>query len=108
MIIPNAILQIYSPQNSQETEERRRFRGLFYLLSRILNFIWGVWAITGIAWTFQSKICSNTLPVIYTMCYILAIMNLIFIGFPFIICCCSLPISISIYLCCPSFFGIKK
>jgi len=108
MIIPSTILQVYLPQ--LYTEQRRRLNGasFLYLISRLLNIVWVGWAITGIVWTFQEGSCAGSIPVVYVMCYIVSVMNSLFIGFPLLICCCTVPVTISIYLCCPSVFGIKK
>jgi hypothetical protein len=109
MIVPNGVLQLYMPRLFNDAERRRlHFAGLFYLASRIMNFLWVAWAITGIVWTFGSKTCADKIPVIYVVCYILAVMNSIFIGFPVLICCCTLPTTIAVYLCCPNVLGIRK
>jgi len=109
MSVPNGLLQLYMPHLYRSAERRRLHNaGFFYLTSRLLNFFWVAWALTGIVWTFQSKSCAESIPVVYTVCYILAVMNTIFIGFPVLVCCCTLPGTLLVYLCCPSVFGIKK
>jgi len=78
-----------------------------YIVHRLLNMFWIIWSITGIVWTFDSKGCSSSIPVLYTMCLIFSIINIVIMGLPIVVCCCSIPVTILTYCCCPSLFGIK-
>jgi len=108
MMIPNALLQVHMPSLRDQLQQRRYHMGLPYLLSRFLNVVWAIWAIVGIIWTFQAKSCAASIPVLYFTCYVLAVMNCVLLGFPLLICCCSLPATCLMYLCCPQIFGVKK
>jgi len=108
MVFCSIFIRCNYPQTDPPTEEsQRRLQKIayFYLVSRLFNIFWVVWAITGIVWTFQANACVSKIPTLYTVCFILAIMHLILMGFPILIACCSIPIMIMIFVLCPGAVG---
>jgi hypothetical protein len=105
LMVPREVVKSYLPVHYQNSD---RASGFIHLGARLLHAFWLSWAITGIIWTFQAKKCSEQTPSIYVICYILAIMNTILIGFPVVFCLCSAPATIFVYICCPNVLGIKK
>jgi len=98
---------MHSKMARPPAETRTPALAALYIIHRLLNMFWIIWSITGIVWTFDSKTCSGSMPVIYTVCLILAIVNIVILGLPVLVCCCSIPVTILTYCCCPSLFGVK-
>jgi len=108
LIFPSLLLQFKLESFFRQAETRKMEPvALIYALSRILNIFWIIWGIVGIVWTFQAKGCGSSIPAVYTMCFILAVINCILIGLPLIICCLSIPGGAAIYYLYPRFFGIQ-
>jgi len=111
MVFCNAMIQckLPVPENLEPVEQERSLQRVasFYLITRLLNLTWVILAITGIIWTFQTGECSSKVQVLYTVCFVIAIMNLIILGLPLCLCCCSIPILFGVFLFCPSAFGAK-
>lgn len=108
MIIFNLFMQWRLPgTNEQLSESGLQSVASFYIISRLLNMFWVVWAITGIVWAFEGGVCSSTTPALYTVIFILAIVNVIVLGFPVVVCCCSIPVTILTVICCPGFITGK-
>jgi len=107
MIIPSVILQLNLPAFFRQAETRKlEGIGAFYMASRLLNLFWVIWAIVGIVRTFQAKSCSASIPAVYTICFILAILNCIIVGLPLLVCCVSVPGGAFAYYFYPRVFGV--
>jgi E3 ubiquitin-protein ligase RNF38/44 len=107
LIVPSVVLQLNLQSFFRQAESRKiEPVGLFYMGSRLLNFFWIIWAFVGIAWTFQAKECSNVIPAVYTLCFIMAILNCIIVGLPLLICCFSVPCTAVAYYFYPRIFGV--
>jgi len=108
MMIANTGVQKLMPaNNSNPTNRRLQLAAVVYIITRLLNIFWVIWAIVGITWTFQSKECSHSISSIYIICFVLSIWHCILLGVPILLCCCSIPIFTMIYLLCPDAFGRK-
>jgi len=108
MIIPSVVLQLNLPSFFRQAETRKiEGVGAFYMASRLLNLFWMIWAVVGIVRTFQAKSCSSAIPTVYTICFILAIINCIIVGLPLLICCLALPAGPIAYYFHPSVFGVE-
>jgi len=77
------------------------------MFGRILNLFWIVWGIVGAVWTFGAKACAASIPAVYTLCFILAIINCLVVGLPLLLCCLSIPGGCAMYYLYPRFFGIE-
>jgi len=69
-----------------------RSLSLYFLLNRALNFLWFVWFIVGMVWTFEalsSNTCTKTAPFLFRMCFSLIIIQLVIVGLVIVFCCCS-------------------
>jgi hypothetical protein len=111
MIITSIFLQWKMPrenQTQQLSQQRLQTIASFYVLNRFLNIMWVIWVVLGIVWTFQSKDCADSLKILYPVCYFLSITHIIILGLPIITCCCSIPLILFIYCCCPSYLGNKQ
>jgi len=108
LIFPSVLLQLNLESFFRQADTRKLEPvALFYMFSRIFNIFWMVWGIVGIVWTFQSKQCVSSMPAVYTMCFILAILNLLIIGLPLLLCCLSIPGGLAMYYLYPRFFGVE-
>lgn len=106
----NCFIQYRLPRSNRGQMRERRLQTLasFYIISRFFNIVWIIWAILGIVWTFQvDGKCSTAMPVLYTLCFVLAVFHLVLLGLPVLLCCCSIPGMIVAYWLCPSFYGKK-
>jgi len=84
---------------------RARCSSCLYILTRLLNIMWLVWVATGATWTFQGSSCKDSIPTLYMMCFVISIIHLILIGLPVLFCCCTIPLVIMVYACCPSWLN---
>jgi len=108
LIFPSVLLQLNMENFFRQVQTRALDPvAMCYMFSRVLNMFWIAWGILGIVWTFQAKQCSNSIPAVYTICFIFAILNLLIIGLPLLICCLSIPGGIAMYYLCPRFFGVE-
>jgi len=108
LIIPNLLLQLNLYSFFRQAEQRKMEpMGLFYMVSRILNVFWIIWAIVGVVWSFQSKACATITPYVYGVCMMLAVFHCIIVGLPLVVCCISVPGGILAYYCFPRVFGIQ-
>jgi len=106
MIISNFVIQKLMPSENNTSQDRRmQTVASFYIVSRLFNIFWVIWVIIGIIWTFQSRSCASSTGSVYMVCFILAIWHLVILGIPVVLCCCSIPIMVGIYLLCPNVFG---
>lgn len=48
------------------------------------------------------------MPVLYLVCFILAIIHVIIFGLPILASCCSIPMLFLILLCCPERLGRNR
>jgi len=107
LIIPNILLQLNLPSFFQQVQEKKMEPiGLFYACSRVLNLFWIIWAVFGLVWTFQANHCAQTTPAIYAVCMFFAVMHMIAVGLPLVICCVSIPGGFLAYRCFPRYFGV--
>jgi hypothetical protein len=108
LIFPSLLLQVNMESFFRQAETRKLEPvAILYTLSRILNIFWIIWGVVGIVWTFQAKGCGDYIPAVYTMCFILAIVNCILVGLPLVLCCLSIPGGLAMYYLYPRFFGIE-
>jgi len=108
MMIANAVVQKIMPGSDANPSNRRlQSAAAVYIITRLLNIFWIIWAIVGIIWTFQSKECSHAISSVYIICFVLSIWHCILLGVPLLLCCCSIPIFTTIYLLCPDAIGRK-
>jgi len=109
LIIPNLVLQFNLKSFFRQAETRRlEPTGTFYTISRLLNLFWIIWAIVGIAWTFQAGECADVIPKVYTMCMAISIFSVIMVGIPIVLLCFSIPGYAVMYFCFPQRIGIEK
>jgi len=87
---------------------RARCSSCLYILTRLFNIMWLVWVATGATWTFQGSSCKDTIPTLYMMCFVISIIHLVLIGLPVLFCCCTIPLIILIYTCCPNWLNANS
>jgi len=108
LIFPSVLLQFKMESFFQQAESRKLEPvTMIYALTRLLNIFWMIWGIVGIVWTFQAKSCGSSIPAVYTVCFILAVLNIVLIGLPCALCCLSVPGGAAIYYFYPRFFGMQ-
>jgi len=108
LILPNILLQMNLASFFRQAEQRKiEPVGLFYVVSRLLNIFWIIWAVFGIVWSFQANKCASVIPYVYMVCMMLAIFHIIIVGLPLLVCCISIPAGMLAYMCFPRVFGIQ-
>eukprot|EP01117_Protostelium_nocturnum_P005353 TRINITY_DN1949_c0_g2_i1.p1 TRINITY_DN1949_c0_g2~~TRINITY_DN1949_c0_g2_i1.p1 ORF type:complete len:638 (+),score=97.33 TRINITY_DN1949_c0_g2_i1:184-1914(+) len=93
------------PKSDTEVITERRMKNIMsmYILSRFSHMLWLVWALLGIIWTFEARICKPELGLIFTVSFVISICHLVAFCVPLLFCCCSLPIGFLIWCFCPSY-----
>jgi len=108
LIIPSVVLQMNLRSFFRQAETQKiEPVGIFYMASRLLNLFWIIWAVVGIVRTFQAKSCHDSIPTVYTVCFILAVVNCIIVGLPLLVCCFSIPGGAIAYYFYPRVLGVQ-